>query len=224
MKRTALVYAIKNLKTRKYYVGSTRDLDARWENHRTLLESGSHTDKLQKAWNKSKPEDWEWSVLEDKIPLVHQFESEQHWIDSLDSHKNGYNSAPRAGSYVSIDNRGYKTIIEKRQNDVIEMLEKIESGVPYRTIASEYEVSLGLLSKLKSGNIDLFSNLVEEQQQRQHRIEREKEERKNRRKLREARDSSILKMISQGNTYRSIAKYLGCSLGTVSNVINRSKK
>jgi GIY-YIG catalytic domain-containing protein len=68
---TSVVYGIKDKKTGMYYVGSTRELEVRWASHRSLLEAGEHTPKLQSAWDDSDPNDWEWLILEKEIPVIH---------------------------------------------------------------------------------------------------------------------------------------------------------
>lgn len=220
--RTAVIYGIRNLKTGKCYVGSSRELKVRWENHKKLLESNTHTPKLQVAWNKSLPTDWQWAILEKDIPIIHQFESEQHWINSLDSYRNGYNSNPKAGSYVSIDHRGYQTFINERKDEILEMLVQMEQGIPYRQIASTFGVSVGFLSKLKQGNSDLLVSLIENEKVEKQRTESEKKILIQRKKKQQNRNVKIVNLISQGYTYREVASTLGCSLGTVGNIAAKS--
>lgn len=52
--KTAIVYGIRNKVTGLYYVGSTRELEIRWNLHRSLLEKNQHTKKLQDAWNRKR--------------------------------------------------------------------------------------------------------------------------------------------------------------------------
>jgi group I intron endonuclease len=219
----AIVYGIKNRNTGMYYIGSTRKLEARWNLHKSLLESKQHSAKLQAAWDNSEPEDWEWIIIEDNIPVIHQFHSEQHWIDAMDSYIHGYNSSPRAGSYVSIDNRGYQSIIDKREDEMLEMLVQIESGIPYRRIASDFGVSLGFLTKLKERHKDLLTDLIETEQRNRHRIKMEKSEFEKKKADKKKRDHRILEMIEEGCSYREVSDSLGCSLGTVFNVMKRNK-
>lgn len=221
--KTAIVYGIKNKRTGKYYIGSTRNLEARWNLHKSLLEKKQHTAKLQDAWDETDYEDWEWVILEDNIPLIHQFHSEQHWIDALDAYHQGYNSSPRAGSYVSIDDRGYRSFIDEREDDLLEILAQIESGIPYRKIASDFGVSLGFLAELKKKHSDLLQDLIRTERLNKRRIEDEKAEANKRKADRKVRDQKIEEMIDKGHTYREVARVTGCALGTVSNVIARRK-
>ncbi len=218
---TAVVYAIRNNKTGKCYVGSSRELRVRWDSHRKLLEANEHTPKLQDAWQKSDPDDWEWVILEDDIPIIHQFASEQYWIDALDSHRTGYNTNPKAGSYVSIDDRGYEKFRNERKGDIVEMLKQIGEGVPFREIANTFAVSVGFLSKLKKENSELLKKLVQTELSDKQRIETEKTARAARAAERRTRNAEILKLLGRGRTYREIAQTLGCSIGTVSVVARR---
>ena len=221
--KTAIVYGIKNKLTGKYYVGSTRDLETRMCIHKSLLEKKQHSAKLQDARNETDSENWEWLILEDNIPLIHQFHSEQHWIDALDAYHQGYNSSPRAGSYVSIDDRGYRSFIDDREDDLLEILAQIESGTPYRKIASDFGVSLGFLTELKRKHPDLLQDLIKMERRNKQRIEKEKAEAEKRKADRQKRDRKIVEMIDKRHTYREVSRAVGCSLGTVSNVISRKK-
>jgi len=182
----------------------------------------AHTPKLQVAWNESSPIDWQWVILEKDIPIIHQFESEQHWIDSLDSYRQGYNSNPKAGSYVSIDHRGYQTFINKRKDEILDMLVQMEQGIPYRQIASAFGVSVGFLSKLKRGNTDLLSSLIDNEKVDKQRAESEKKALIQRKKKRQNRNNKIVNLVGQGYTYREVASILGCSLGTIANIVAKS--
>ena len=215
----AYVYAIKNRRTGQCYVGSTRERKARWKKHMDLLESGLHTSKLQEAWDASAPDDWDWLVLESGIPVLHQFESEQFWIDRLDAFRSGLNSAPRAGSFVSIDSRGYSSLIQEREADVLAMLELLKKRVPYREVAARYGVSLGFLSKLKKSNAELFAD--EEHARAERRAERKRERARTLERKRDARarNHRIQTLREAGWTYRAIAEELDCALGTVANVL-----
>jgi DNA invertase Pin-like site-specific DNA recombinase len=104
------------------------------------------------------------------------------------------------------------------------MLSQIERGIPYRTIASEFGVSLGFLTKLKEKYADLLSEVIKTDTEREKRVRREKCGLEERKEARRKRDRRIREMLRSGLTYRDIVKALGCSLGTVSNVARRSKE
>lgn len=216
--KTACIYAIRNRLTGKVYVGSTRELDIRWAEHKELLTQGLHSPKMQAAWDASAPEDWEWVVIEEGIPLIHQFASEQYWIDAFDSCRVGLNSNPRAGTYVTIDSRGYDSFVKQREAEIRAMLVLISERKPYRDIAAEYGVSVGFLTKLKDANTAFLSDLIAQENLEKGRVAKEKQSLKGRHVLRERKRDEITKMLKRGRTYRDIAATVGCALGTVANV------
>ena len=61
------IYGIRNLINDKIYVGKTgMNFGDRWDSHRSLLNNNKHDNPhLQNAWNKYKPENFEFIVLED---------------------------------------------------------------------------------------------------------------------------------------------------------------
>lgn len=216
--KTAFVYGIRNKKSGKYYVGSTRNLEMRWEEHRRLLDNGEHSQKLQKAWDESFPEEWEWIILEDKIPIIQQFQSEQHWIDSLKAFENGYNTNPRAGSCVMIDNKGYDWFVKEREDEILEMLEMIHARVSYRDIADKHGVSLGFLTKIKEKYSDLLEDIIEQDEQKRKEIQELKDLKNSREKEKVERNKKIIDLLKKNVPYRKIAKTAGCSLGTITNI------
>lgn len=65
------VYAIRNLRTGAFYVGSTRDLRRRFAGHRGALRRGRHqTATLQAAWNEDGETAFEFTVLEELPQFV----------------------------------------------------------------------------------------------------------------------------------------------------------
>lgn len=215
------MYGIRNKKNGQYYVGSTRDCETRWKKHRSLLGDGEHSEKLQKAWDESSPQDWEWVILEDNIPVIYQFHSEQHWIDRLDAFEGGYNTSPRAGSYVMIDNKGYDWFVKEKENDILAMLEMISSRVPYRDIAKEYGVSLGFLTKLKTKHEDLLQDVIEEDRRKKRKARELKTLKDSRWKEEVERDKKVLALLQKKVPYRKISEMVGCSLGTITNIKRR---
>jgi group I intron endonuclease len=60
------IYQIKNKVNGKIYIGSTNNLNKRWNNHRSKLRNGEHENSyLQQAWNKYGEDAFEFSVLEE---------------------------------------------------------------------------------------------------------------------------------------------------------------
>lgn len=91
------VYRITCKKSRRSYVGSSKNVAARWKRHGYELKAGKHHSRhLQRAWDKHGKEAFEFVVLEvvTDQPL---HEREQHYMDKL---KPAFNNTPVAGPPV----------------------------------------------------------------------------------------------------------------------------
>lgn len=89
------IYAIKNSKCGRVYVGSTKDFHSRWKSHKSSLMRGDHPNKkLQQAWNDHGSKSFTFVVLEvvDNIALL--VERENEWMSSFGSFNPdaGYNT------------------------------------------------------------------------------------------------------------------------------------
>lgn len=76
------IYAIYNTATGKIYVGSSRNIQLRWAQHRSCLKHNKSTPHLQRAWNKYGEASFEFIVLEE-CSVENLIEREQFWYDSL---------------------------------------------------------------------------------------------------------------------------------------------
>src|SRR5438093_11494316 len=74
------VYIIKNKVNGKFYIGSSKDLRHRFNEHKFYLNKGIHRSALQFAWNKYGEVSFEFGVLElceEEVLL----QREQHYLD-----------------------------------------------------------------------------------------------------------------------------------------------
>lgn len=95
----AVIYQIRHVASGKTYVGSTNSWKRRQMEHRAELRSGRHCNPhLQKSWAKHGEPAFEFSVLEQLADLDQIVEREQHWIDTLNAAKTGFNICPVAGT------------------------------------------------------------------------------------------------------------------------------
>lgn len=93
------IYIIRNLLTKKVYIGSAKNIKQRLHEHKSMLRRGAHHSKyLQHVYNKN-PNILLFSILEicsiDKL-----IKREQYWLDFFLSYKKeyGYNNVPTAYS------------------------------------------------------------------------------------------------------------------------------
>jgi group I intron endonuclease len=94
------VYRITNKVNGKFYVGSAKDIDQRWDCHRNDLRAGKHVNpKLQHAWDFYGEDKFLFEIVEEvdsKPELL--FERENHYLSTLKPYerKVGYNICPTA--------------------------------------------------------------------------------------------------------------------------------
>lgn len=95
------IYAIRNLKNSKIYVGSAINIAHRWAVHRYGFKNKIHHSRfLQRAWDKHGSEAFSFDILEHVEDVSILIEREQYWIDNFSSAnpKLGYNINPLAAS------------------------------------------------------------------------------------------------------------------------------
>lgn len=108
---TSGVYQILNTVNGKCYVGSSKNIAVRWEQHRAMLSKGTHhNQKLRNSVGKHGLAVFVFSVLEE-CPQESNMDRELHWITALDSVATGYNTRWRPDS-----NLGVKHSAESREN------------------------------------------------------------------------------------------------------------
>lgn len=115
------VYKIENINNGKKYIGSSKDIEKRFYQHRRDLENKTHHSvKLQHAWSKAKNKD---IFLFDVVEVVDDIsalkEREQYYIDLFDAYYGGYNCS------LKVDNPRYakKNLDKKNKASVIPMLQ-----------------------------------------------------------------------------------------------------
>jgi group I intron endonuclease len=97
------IYKIESSISGKAYVGSSADVERRFNEHRKRLRAGTHHSRsLQAAWIEEGDSAFAFIVLEE-VADEELFVREQVWIDALNAFHGGYNAAPTAGSQ-----RGYR--------------------------------------------------------------------------------------------------------------------
>ena len=102
-----VIYGIKNKESSKYYVGGTINFSQRKSSHLNKLNKNKHhSRKMQRAWDKYGKDSFEFIVLEKVKDVDKLTDTEQKWIDSLDSYHNGYNGQSLAGWYPIAEKNG----------------------------------------------------------------------------------------------------------------------
>jgi predicted GIY-YIG superfamily endonuclease len=110
------IYIIKNTLNNKVYIGSSVDINNRWNCHkRELCKNKHHNKYLQFAWNKNGKDVFEFKLLEIVLVKEDLIKREQYWMDIYDSYNSekGYNINPTAGSQL-----GRKFTEEQRKKSI----------------------------------------------------------------------------------------------------------
>src|ERR1041384_8799369 len=79
------IYKITNEVTGKFYIGSAKDVDDRWYQHKRDLKSNNHCNpKLQHSWNYYGEDKFSIVLLENVEPIQEKlFEREQYYLDTF---------------------------------------------------------------------------------------------------------------------------------------------
>jgi len=133
LKSNVAVYAIRNIKNGKMYVGSSSNVKSRWNNHyNTLKKSKHHSVKLQRAWGKYGEDSFVFEVLEyvEKDELI---EAEQQYMDFYEAYTEcGYNvsavaGAPQLGRKHTEESRARMRAAQKNRPPISEETRKKRS-------------------------------------------------------------------------------------------------
>jgi group I intron endonuclease len=165
------IYQIKNNINNKIYIGSSKDITKRWNNHITNLNNNTHHSyKLQNDWIKYNIKDFSFSILEiiydDKKLLVR----EQFYIDQYDIEKlynvmsyTKYNNISVPDSFVDtlnfMDSLDHEIINKLKSNIII-----VEKNGKLKNIGeNEFDLSKTWFSKhakqIKQLKLNMFNCL-----------------------------------------------------------------
>lgn len=99
------VYKIINKKNGKFYIGSSKNIYKRWDQHKNDLRNNCHDNgHLQNAWNKYGENNFEFEIIEECDDKI-QFEREQYYLNTLKPFDdNGYNIVRQISSKYGSDN------------------------------------------------------------------------------------------------------------------------
>lgn len=139
------VYQIRNIINDKVYVGSSKDIYKRKKQHfSSLIQNKHENNKLQKSFNKYGLKNFKFEVLETLSDIKELINTEQYWIDKLNSVKNGYNIQPFAGC-IKITEDIKQRMIENHadfsgnKNPSSKSVVRLEDGVIYSTMKEACE-------------------------------------------------------------------------------------
>ena len=154
---TGIIYKYTSKTTKKSYIGKTHSnsLKRRQYRHKT----DKHDCHFYRARDKYGFEDFEFSIIEDNIPLIgttrkekDKFlnEREKYWIKYYDSFKNGYNS--------TIGGDGGNTYSGKTEEELLEIKKKLSLSSMGSKNAMSKEVKI---TNILTKEIKIFESLTE---------------------------------------------------------------
>ena len=155
------IYSISCTAEDRVYIGSSINIDRRWQEHRRRLNKGAHhCEQLQLAWDAYGDESFTFAVVElcENIVLA-----EQYWLDKYLHHC--YNTSLQANNPMANPEIVQKVLASRYDNytsklskqQVLEIVELLESNT-VEDIADMFMVSTGLVYKIRSG--ERWSNLT----------------------------------------------------------------
>ena len=116
------IYKITNTINGKFYIGSSKDIEGRWENHKLHLRGGYHGNpKLQNAWCKYGERQFVFEIIEETDPSQKLlFERENHYILLLKPYEReiGYNICIKAEGGDNFTHNPRKEEIRKLLSDL----------------------------------------------------------------------------------------------------------
>lgn len=145
------IYKIKSLINNKVYIGSSNNIEVRWNSHIRELESNKHSNKhLQNAWNKYGRDNFIFEVIEE-CNIKELLIKEKLWIEYYNATNPdfGYN-------IVNIIKTGKKynnaTTRSKRlsENTVSEIKELLSKNISSKDINNKYNIPVAVLYKIKN--------------------------------------------------------------------------
>lgn len=118
------IYKIENKVNGKVYIGSSKNIENRWKQHRRMLDKKEHhSQHLQSSWDVYGSEDFSFDIIEQVEDSKKLLERESYYIqrfNSLDSN-NGYNVTP------VLNNKYMKVKVENSNKAVISETEIFQS-------------------------------------------------------------------------------------------------
>lgn len=152
------IYTITCKANGKRYIGSAVNITLRWNSHKSHLNRNIHANaKLQNAWNKYGPDEFEFSVLE-LVPRDSLLKIEQKWLDAEDVFENGFNINKVAGSRLGIkhtpETKAKMAASARGKTHSAEVRAKISAGNKGKIISDAQRAAIAAANARRSKSIN----------------------------------------------------------------------
>lgn len=161
--RTSGIYKILNTVNKKFYVGSSKDIEGRKIGHLSELRRGVHHSKyLQNSWNKYKEENFVFIILE-KCPQKELIDREQYYIDELKPVYNVVQLAVPVGYQLlsqEVKDKISESHIKNRDNNpnchlktvgAKNLIQDFNSGLNYKELSEKYNLTRNYITTILTG-------------------------------------------------------------------------
>lgn len=159
------IYKIENVKNGKVYIGSSKDIYKRWEQHkRDLNNECHHSYKLQNEWNIYKENNFKFSIVETVDSLDGILDLEQKYIDDMNCCINGYNVAKSTKNGLYSDYKKKEpSSIDYILNDIVGMNSYCNKLDYYKSLSKNDIVIKNIYkeSKQRRNIYDLILDVIE---------------------------------------------------------------
>jgi group I intron endonuclease len=174
------IYKIVNKINGKYYVGSSKDVKHRWDDHiRELRKNNHYNDYLQKSWNKYGEQSFDFqfvkSVKEKELLLVEQkyldiSVKEQNKCYNLNFEASGGNISEYSREKIRMSKIGRKASVElrKKLSDVHKGIKLSESAKEKirvinkgKKLSDEHKTKIGISNKGKKYSLEVKMRMSE---------------------------------------------------------------
>ncbi len=145
------IYSIRNISNNKRYIGSSIQVLRRQRSHFQELRDNKHpNEKLQRAYNKYKKENFIFEILEEFniSSNKERFEKEQYWMDKYKSFKIGYNCTSNAawnGKLAIIEGERFENMKRKISQSLKGKIPKNLEQMRKSTWRPVYELRNGII-------------------------------------------------------------------------------
>lgn len=159
------IYSITNTQNNKLYIGSSKNIEQRWRQHKNMLKGDRHhSAHLQNAWNKYGEDNFIFEIIEECNEDI-LIEREQYYIDLYSSADSlyGYNESEIAGrpSMTQEQREYYGKLASERfqgegswcniysESQIIKLIDDLKTGkYSYGQLSQKHNISYDIVASV----------------------------------------------------------------------------